>query len=339
MFHEQIGHRSVSGTMATGSCGELYGTLNTTVEAVFYVIIMAVIILVASVLNITIIVLIKTRPTLHQPSFILLAALACSDLAMVCIPGVFYLGVSLKGMSNDGAMEVATCFLTSSITVNNVLLLCCITYDRYQCIKHSQQNKPHTSKAKVAVKITVCIFASFAYSSIVYIETNYKIPFTTLELLFIVMFGCFFFITVYYIKLSRVVRASQVNSLIVGAKDSNGNSMRRAPSYQSNLNKSILLLIASYVLAYFPASVVSSIRNQSYKAHFPRREGTATAMVWSMMFSFSNSVMDPLIYTFRSDAIGRELRRVCLSHLNSTQFNSIQLSSNIFIFQDAHILI
>ena len=296
-----------------GSCIELYGALNSTTETVFYTIINVTIIIVASVLNITIIVMIKTRPVLHKPSFILLGALACSDLAMVCVPGVLYLTITLKGVSVNGTIEMVTCVVTSSITVNNVLLLCCITYDRYQCIKHSMDSRPYTSMRKVCIKIGVCIVTSLSFSLTFYIESVLTLPFRTVEVLFVIMSGCFAYITVYYIRLSRVVRANRVHGLEGGPTDANGNSLRRVPSHYSSLNKSIFLLIASFILAYSPASSTSIARNILYRLSIPPSKVIMNAIVWCTTFSFSNSLMDPLIYAYRSDLMGRELRRV--SHI------------------------
>ena len=294
-----------------GSCGELYGNSTTTLETVLFTIVNVVIIIVASALNITILILIKTRHVLHKPSFVLLAALACSDLLMVCLPGTLYLAITLSGNSNNGTIQNATCYIISSITMNNVFLLCCITQDRYQLIKHSMDSRPYTTKRRVAVKIAFCMITSILFSSAFFIETIYDLSFTTLELLFMVWLGCFTYIIVYYFKLSRVVRSNRMNSLPLGPRDSNGESGRRAPSQHSNLNRSIFLLIASYVIAFFPAAVITSIRNVSYRYNLPPGKGATTATIWSMMFSLLNSVMDPLIYTYRSDAIGRELRKVC----------------------------
>ena len=293
-----------------GSCGEFYGAVRSTVETVFYTIINVTIIIVASVLNITIIVMIKTRPVLHKPSFILLGALACSDLAMVCMGGVLYLTTTLKGMPAEGA--IVTCVIISSINVNTLLLLCCITYDRYQCIKHSMDSRPYTSMRRVCIKIGLCITTSVIVSMTFYIESVYTLPFRTVEYLFIFILGCFFYITLYYIKLSRVIRRKRINSTIFGPQDSIGRYMGRIPSHHSNVNKSIFLLIASYIVAFFPGAVTGSIRNVSYRLNVQPPKDVIFATVWSATFSLSNSVMDPLIYTYRSDVMGRELRKVLL---------------------------
>ena len=294
----------------TGSCDEFYGVLNSTSEAVLYTIVNVMIIIVASALNITIVFLIKTRTVLHKPSFILLGALACSDLAMVYVAGILYLTITLKGVSANGTLKLANCYLTSCVIVNTLLLLCCITHDRYQCIKHSMDSKPYTTTRRVAIKIGVCIVTSLTFSLTFYIESVLVLPFRTLEVLFVIMSGCFTYITVYYIRLSRLVRANQRNNTRVGLTDANGNAVRRVPSNHSNLNRSIFLLIASYIIAYFPASIMSIVRNVSHRLNIPPTTLTGTAIVWSSTISLCNSVMDPLIYSYRSDTIGRELRKV-----------------------------
>ena len=296
----------------SSSCGDFFGTLSTPLETILYITVNVVIIIAASILNMTIIILIKTRVVLHQPSFILLAALACSDLAMVCVPAILYLTIVVKGKSNDGKVEILTCYITSSISVNNILLVCCITHDRFQCIKHSLGNRPHTTKRKVALKIFICIISSFIISSAFYIETQYNSLFRTVELLFIIAPGCFIFITMYYFRLSRIIRLNQFSGSQTGAQFSNGYLSRRASSHRSNLNKSILMLIISYIFAHLPIWITAFVRNISYRLETSPNRGIMVAMVWSATASFLNSVMDPLIYTYRSDSIWRELRRVTL---------------------------
>ena len=285
-----------------GSCGELYGVLNTTIEAVLYGLVNIVLIIVASLLNISILFLIKTRSILHQPSFTLLAALACADLATVCICGTLYLAIALRGVPEDGTIEMVNCVITSSATINYLLLLC--------CIKHSISSRPYTTQRRIAVKIALCILVSCAFSSTFYIEAVYSLPFWTVELLFCIVSGCFLYITLYYRKLSCVVKRHQMSSLPLGPEDSNSGLVRRAPSHQSNLNRSIFLLVAAYVFAFIPSSITAIIRNILYRLSMPQSDGLKIAIMWCTTFSFSNALMDPLIYACRSDAIGRELRKV-----------------------------
>ena len=293
-----------------GSCGELYGILNTTIEAVLYGLVNIVLIIVASMLNISILFLIKTRSILHQPSFTLLAALACTDLAMACICGTLYLAIALRGISEDGTIEIVNCVITSSATINNLLLLCCITHDRYQCIKHSMSSRPYTTQQRIAGKVVLCIFASFSFSFTFYIETVYSLPFRTVELLFFIVSGCFLYIILYYRKLSCVVKRHQMSCFPIGPEESNSVLVRRVPSRHSNLNKSIFLLVAAYVFAFIPTSITAIIRNILYRLNMPQSNGLKIAIMWCTTFSFSNALLDPLIYAYRSDAIGRELRKV-----------------------------
>ena len=295
-----------------GSCGDLYGSLDTTPERILYAIINVALIIVASILNISIIVLIRTRPILHQPSFFLLAALACTDLALISICGTMYLAIALSGLSKDGAIEMVNCVVTSSATINNLLLLCCITHDRYLCIKHSMSSRPYTTQRRVIVKIAVCVLTSLLLSLMFYIETVYSIRWRNVELIFLFTIVCFSYIAVFYFKLSRLVRANQVSNSALRSHSSNDDSMRRVPSRQSNLNRSILLLIGFYVVAYLPLTVSTIIRNALGRFKMMSSRGPLIASVWCMTLLFATSVMDPIIYTYRSDAIGRELRKVAL---------------------------
>ena len=297
-----------------GSCKEMYGTFDTSLEKVLFTLVNIVIITTASVLNISVIFLIKTRSVLHQPSYLLLAALACTDLIMACAGGTLYIVVTLKGTSNDGKIETTTCFITSSFMVNNILLLCCITHDRYQCIKFSMDSRPYTTKRRTGFKIALCLVTSLILSFTFYIETVYYMRIRTIEMTIILTLACFCYIAIHYFKLSRLVRANQVDNLALRSRDANDNMIRSA-SPTTNLNKSILLLVLAYTVTFLSTGIAASIRNGYYRLKISPSKAAILTTVWSMTFMFSNAVMDPLIYTYRSDAIGKELRKVVPLHV------------------------
>ena len=177
-------------------------------------------------------------------------------------------------------------------------------------------SRPYTSKRRVAIKIAFCITTSILFSSTFVIETKYNLPFRMTELFFSLITGCFLSIVVYYFKLSRAVKLNQMNNLPLGPQEPNDNSVRRPHSHQLALNRSIFLLVSLYIIAYFPIRVTAIIQNVSYRLNIQPSKGTIVAIVWGTTFSFSNSVMNPLIYTYRSDAIGREMRMVILHLFN-----------------------
>ena len=289
----------------------MYGTFDTTLEKVLFALLNIAIIITASVLNASVIFLIKTRSVLRQPSFFLLAALACTDSIMACAGGTLYIIVTLKGISSDGKIETTACFITSSFMVNNILLLCCITHDRYQCIKCSMNSRPYTTKRRVAVKIALCLIASVILSFMFYIETVFHFRTRTIEMIIIVTLACFCYIAIYYYKLSRLVRTNQVDNLALRQHDLNDKTIRNAPPRNKNLNKSILLLILAYTVTFLSTGITAAVRNGYYRLNISPSKAAILATVWSMTFMFSNAVVDPLIYTYRSDAIGKELRKVC----------------------------
>ena len=275
-----------------------------------FAIVNAAIIIVAAVLNFFIVYLIKTRSVLHQPSFILLAALSCSDLAMVCVSGTLYLAIALRGVSTDGNIEMVTCYITTTIATNILLILCCITHDRYQCIKHSMDSEPYTTTRKVAVKIVLCIVTSFICSSVFIIEYHYKLPVRAVESFSIVTSGGMSYINVYYVKLSRLVKANTVTRLRLGTSTSARNLARRVSSPSSNVNKSILLLVAAFVISILPFGVTTAVRNILHRLDITPNKGFMIATLWFSTLSFSNSMINPLIYAYRCDSFGRELRKV-----------------------------
>lgn len=290
------------------SCEELYSVLNTKWEKAVYMIVNVTVIFVATVFNVTVITLILMRATLHQPSLVLIAALACSDLAMASVAGTLYVVITMMDGSENCRLEIATCCVTSAIASTTVLLLCCITHDRYLCIRDCRKVVSPRTKTQVAVQAVVCTLVAFSLSSLFYLETIYELPVRAVEILSILMFGCFAYIVIYYMMLSKSLRVEQRPEL--RANRSETHRGRRAPSFRSNLNISIAMLVVSYAVSYFPATIIFMVQIFSYRMHAKPNKIGAVAFVWCSTFGYINAMLDPIIYAYRSDAIGRELRQV-----------------------------
>lgn len=280
------------------SCDELFGSIEETWQMVLYVIIFAVLITLSTIFNSAVLVLIIKKPVLHRPSFVLIAALACSDLMMALGPGTIYLVITLLGKSKNCTVEIVTCCITSAIASTTVLLLCCITHDRYVCIRDCRKQTPHTTRRKVYAKIAVCCLVSSLVSSLFYIETIVHLPLRAVEILSCLMFGSFVHIIVHYMKLSRNLSLQQ------------GRAGYKMNSHRTNVNYSIVMLVSTFLVAYSPITIIFLVHIFTYRMHLETNKKAVFAFLWCSLLGYFNSVIDPVIYAYRSDAIGREIRRV-----------------------------
>ena len=88
-----------------------------------------------------------------------------------------------------------------------------------------------------------------------------------------------------------------------------GASSRR----RSSINSSIIMLIGSFAFAYFPFAIVFTIHTINERVFGKTDSRVSHAFVWANSFGYLNAVIDPLIYAFRCDPIGKELRKFIYS--------------------------
>eukprot|EP00112_Aurelia_sp_Birch-Aquarium-sp1_P025134 Seg821.17 transcript_id=Seg821.17/GoldUCD/mRNA.D3Y31 product="alpha-2 adrenergic receptor" protein_id=Seg821.17/GoldUCD/D3Y31 len=82
---------------------------------------------------------------------------------------------------------------------------------------------------------------------------------------------------------------------------------------RSSINSSIIMLVASFAFAYFPFAIVFTIHTINERVFGKTDLRVSHAFVWANSFGYLNAVIDPLIYAFRCDPIGKELRKFVYS--------------------------
>ena len=88
-------------------------------------------------------------------------------------------------------------------------------------------------------------------------------------------------------------------------EEQNGILSRR----RSSINSSIIMLVGSFACAYFPFAIVFTIQTINERVFQTMDPGASHAFVWANTFGYLNAVIDPMIYAFRCDPIGKELRK------------------------------
>ena len=290
------------------ACVELYSSLTTTFEQVIYVTINMIIIISATILNSIIIHIIRSNARFSESWLYLFGALACSDLLMVAVSETLYVAIVIFGPSKSCVPETLCCWMTGTFTGTTMLLLCLITRERYLCVKSNQ--RAYTGSANRKVHAALCLVASSIVSMTFIIETKYVLPFEAIEILSLLVLTCFTTIIVYYVRLRRVVKLHQIEMVRQRARL---RVTTKIPIQTTNdlslLNRSIFFLAASYALAYIPVTVLFLLQIVQHRVFKRTTSHLAPLFVWLSVCGYLNSIIDPLIYAFRCDPIGKEIRK------------------------------
>ena len=299
-------------------CKEYYHQLTSNTERAFYCVVTSLVIIPGVVENAVVIYTILSKPKLHTPAYCLNAALAMSDFSIACIGGTFYVLIIALGGSEGGHCVLKTGFLFvhGTLSITTALLLVAITRDRYLSFKSIASSKKHATVKKNIVLALACFFVSMMLVSTLFIELHYSI-FSGREIFSAVLFTAFIVIAIYYEKLRKMVKQRAKPHL---AREGTGlSSISQLDTKQlrscqckrfASVNASIIMLVGSYAFAYLPFAILFAVHTVNQRIFDKLDEEVSHAFVWANTFGYLNAIIDPLIYAFRCDPIGRELRRV-----------------------------
>ena len=220
-----------------------------------------------------------------------------------------YVAIVIFGPSKSCILETLCCWMTGTFTGTTMLLLCLITRERYLCIKRNR--RAYTGRANCKVHAALCLAASSIVSMTFIIETKYHLPFEAIEILSLLVFICFITIIVYYVRLRRVVELHQteMKRQIAILRVTTKNPIQ-TKNELSLLNRSIFFLAASYALAaYIPVTVLFLLQIVQHRVFKRTTSHLAPLFVWLSICGYLNCIIDPLIYAFRCDPIGKEIRK------------------------------
>eukprot|EP00112_Aurelia_sp_Birch-Aquarium-sp1_P025131 Seg821.14 transcript_id=Seg821.14/GoldUCD/mRNA.D3Y31 product="Melanocyte-stimulating hormone receptor" protein_id=Seg821.14/GoldUCD/D3Y31 len=299
-------------------CKEYYHPITSKIEMVFYFVLISLVIFPAVIENIVVIYTIISKPRLHTPAYCLNAALAISDLVVASVGGTGYLLIITFAGSKGGQCVLKTgfAFVHATLSTTTVMLLVVITRDRYLSFKNITSKKQHATVKKNIVLALACFFVSMMPASTMFIELYFSL-FSAREIFTVMILAAFIAIAVYYQKLRKLIKKHTKTQFVledtglttISQPDTKQQRNRRSKRFAS-VNASIVMLVGSYAFAYLPFAILFAVHTVNQRIFNRLDEEVSHAFVWATLFGYLNAVIDPLIYAFRSDPIGKELRRV-----------------------------
>ena len=298
----------------TNPCAEYFTYFSSKIELIIFCLLNGIIIFIAIIENVVLIYVIKTKPILHTPTYCLNAALAASDLLITLLGGCWYVTLNAIGRAVICDMKIASVIAHGTFTTTTALILCLITRDRYFCIKNSTNNTPHTTNKKNILRALACFLISLLTSLSVIIELQYH-AFNAREAFAVTFFMAFVVMAIYYQRLRKLIKDHpQFQEDRLGREQGRNHpginlQRHRQSKGFASVNASIIMLVGSFAFAYLPfitLFAMHTINERVFRIWDPK---VSHAFVWANSFGYLNTVIDPIIYAFRCDPIGKELRK------------------------------
>ena len=295
-------------------CTEYFTYFTSKIELIIFCLLNGIIIFIAITENVVLIYAIITKPILHTPTYCLNAVLAASDLLITLLGGCWYVTLNAMGRVELCDMKVASVIVHATFTTTTALILCLITRDRYFCIKNSTTNTPHTTNKKNILRASACFLISLLTSLSVIIEMKFH-AFNARDVFAVTFLITFAVIAIYYQRLRKLIKDHpqfQEDRLGRGQgrnhPDTSLQRNRQSKRFAS-VNASIIMLVGSFAFAYLPFNMLFAMHTINERVFHKWDPKLSHAFVWANSFGYLNAVVDPIIYAFRCDPIGKELRK------------------------------
>ena len=84
----------------------------------------------------------------------------------------------------------------------------------------------------------------------------------------------------------------------------------RSFNIEKSVNKSLISVIILFFVSWTPSIILMATFTAHHVLNEPIPDGYRIAFVWGSTVGYLNGALNPIIYSYRYDAIGREIRRM-----------------------------
>ena len=255
--------------------------------------------------------LVWTKSTLRSPTYFLMSFLALSDLftslfgqLSYCISTAFF-----KDVSCDVDKGIA--FVNASSCACSLLLLSLIARDRYLHVSKQQDYSSHTSIKFSIIASILCYLLGMIVASLftfdnMAIKISSTFAFATLGA------SSFTFICIKARQIKRIVYDHNQNMQATCRANSvlTENTSARCRDFEKAVNRSIFSVIILFFVSWTPVITLMFIITVHNFLNKPIADGYRIAFAWGSTVSYFNGAFNPIIYAYRCDVIGRQIRRM-----------------------------
>ena len=270
------------------------------------------ILFISSVLgNSLVIYLVWRKATLRTPTYLLLSFLAMSDLLMSLFGQSSYC-ISLTILKDLPCNLVgAIAFMNVANCASSQFLLSLIARDRYLRVSKRQSYLDYTSN-KFAVTASIASYTVGMIVASLFTFHNRIIQISSTFAFAAIGNTSFIFICLKSRQITRIIKdhVKQMQANRQNTSASEHFALTRSFNIEKSVNKSIFSVIILFFVSWTPVIILMAIFTGHHILNEPIPDGYRIAFVWGSTVSYLNGALNHVIYSYRSDAIGREIRRM-----------------------------
>ncbi len=295
-------------------CFQVLAPLKTTAVKVVFSSISFLIMLLSVPGNLIVIYTVAKKQSLHLPMPILIAALAlCDAITSVAGQSIYTITIAFSTELINCTMNKVLGFIHITSCSTSLLLLCLISKDRYLHVKKGLHYHGFTSLKQATLGITMSFFISMVIAGAFLIDMKYVKMLATLG------FSVFGVSCLGYIcrRSKQIVSIVQAHQERIGRVQAEGNTAEENDRKQNDMksimieqtvNRSLLAAIAFYCICWLPVTAIMGIYTTCIILDKEIPEMLTGALTWAALLSYANGAINPFLYAYRCDAVGKEIR-------------------------------
>ena len=310
------------------ACFKFVIYLNGWVSQAFFITSNSILFISSVIGNSLVIYLVWRKATLRSPTYLLMSFLALSDLLTSLFGQTSYC-ISLTILEDLPCNLVrAIAFMNVANCASSLLLLSLIARDRYLHVSKRQSYCDYTNN-RFAVTVSIACYLLGMTVASLFTFDNRIIQISSTFVFAVLGSSSFMFICLKSRQITRIVQdhIKQIQANRQNTSASQHAALKRSFNMEKSVNKAIFSVISLFFVSWTPVIILMTIFTVNNIRNNPITDGYRVAFVWGSTVSYLNGALNHVIYSYRSDAIGREIRKrvaTVFGRKNVVQF-SIQL--------------
>ncbi len=291
--------------------------LTDTTNKVFFVLINTAVMMTSVLGNGIVMFVIITRHRLHQPSYFLIFSLALSDFIIALFgQSIYTTEIALKDYTSCIVDKIIV-YLNGVSCSTSIMLLCMISRDRWLHVAKGLRYNEYTNKKQIIVISVACWFISMSIAMLFFFEVSY-IALLGGFLFVVLALVCFIAICIMNVKIHFLVK-SHFNEIENNRQedgtvdDTRAKQKQERVKVEQSVNRSIIAVIVIYSISWFSLLILIIYGAIHKLQNIKTTRSYKTAFVWAMTMAYFNGAINPFIYAYRCDNIGRDIRAFVLN--------------------------